>query len=240
MVKEAADHNGSAKMSPCPVRVVTAAVMPHARKILASDPGLTFVQFSGNTEEALKVAQGLAPCVFILSEEGAADLKPGSMAALLEMNVHTLVLLRDPDDPKTIELIRIGHSGVLGLFSKKRVLRKAIRAVASGEIWAGRRLLSDLVRDNVLSHGSNVLPHDPRKMTPRETEILALIAKGCTNREIADRLFVTRETVRWHQRRLYSKLGIRDRDALLSQPRKAGAEAETDVKSAFRRFNEIQ
>jgi DNA-binding NarL/FixJ family response regulator len=238
MVKGAADHNGSAKMSPSTVRVVAASVMPHARKILTADPGLTFVQFSGNTEDALKVAQGLAPCVFILSEEGAAKLKPSSVAGLLELNVHTLVLLQDPDDPKTIELVRIGHSGVLGVFNKKRVLRKAVRAVASGEIWAGRRLLSELVRDNALSHGSNVLPHDPRKMTPRETEILALIAKGCTNKEIADRLFVTRETVRWHERRLYSKLGIRDRDALLDQPRKAGA-AEPDVKSAFRRFSEI-
>jgi DNA-binding NarL/FixJ family response regulator len=226
MVKEAANHNGSATMSLCPVRLVAASIMPHAQKILAADPALTFVQLSSNTEEALKVAQGLAPCVFILSEEGAADLKPGSVAALLEMNVHTLVLLRDPDDPKTIELLRIGHSGVLGMFNKKRVLRKAVRAVASGEIWAGRRLLSELVRNNALSHGSNVLPHDPRKMTPRETEILALIAKGCTNREIADRLFVTRETVRWHERRLYSKLGIRGRDTLLDQARKPGADAK--------------
>jgi DNA-binding NarL/FixJ family response regulator len=226
MVEEAADHNGNATMSPSPVRVVAASVMPHAQKILATDPALTFVQLSGSTEEALKVAQGLAPCVFILSEEGAADLKPGSVAALLEMNVHTLVLLRDTDDSKTIELIRAGHSGVLSMFNKKRVLRKAVRAVASGEIWAGRRLLSELVRDNALSHGSSVLPHDPRKtMTPRETEILELIAKGCTNREIADRLFVTRETVRWHQRRLYSKLGIHGRDTLIDQPRKAGADA---------------
>jgi len=215
MVKQAANPIGTAKMSQWPVRVVAASVMLHARRILADDPGLIFVQFSGNTEEALKVAQRLAPCVFVLTENGAADLEPGSVAALLEMNVRTVVLLPDPDDPKTIDLLRIGHSGVLGVFNKKRVLRKAIRAVASGEIWASRRLLSDLVRDNALSGGSNAVPHDPQKMTPRETEILALIAQGCTNREIADRLCVTRETVRWHERRLYSKLGIRDRDALL-------------------------
>ena len=73
-------------------------------------------------------------------------------------------------------------------------------------------------------------------MTPRENEILALIAKGCTNREIADRLLVTRETVRWHERRLYSKLGIRDREALLDQPRKADTDADNGAKSDFRRL----
>jgi DNA-binding NarL/FixJ family response regulator len=216
MVTGATDDIANAKSSAHAVRVVAASVLPHIRRILATDPGLTFVQCSGDTEEALKVAQELAPCVLILSEDAVADLKPDSVTTLLERDVRTVVLLPNADDRKTIDLLRIGHSGVLGVFNKKRVLRRAMRAVSSGEIWANRRLLSELVRDYALSGTPQALPSVP-KLTPREAEILALIAQGYKNREIAERLFVTRETVRWHERRLYSKLGIRHRDALLDR-----------------------
>ena len=203
-----------------PIRVVAVSGLPDVRKILAADPGLTFVQSSGDAEEALAVAQGLAPCVLILNGDALAALKPGRVATLLERDVRTIVLLPNPDDRTTIELVRTGYAGVLGVLNKKRLLKKAIRAVASGEIWASRRLLSELVRDRTLSSTRVTSARAPHKMTPREAEILELITQGCTNREIAESLFVTRETVRWHERRLYSKLGIRDRGILFEKHNK--------------------
>src|ERR1035438_839439 len=203
-----------------PIRVVAVSGLPDVRKILAADPGLTFVQSSGDAEEALAVAQGLAPCVLILNGDALAALKPGRVVTLLQRDVRTIVLLPNPDDQMTIDLLGLGYAGVLGVFNKKRLLKKAIRAVASGEIWASRRLLSELVRNRTLSGTRVTSSQAPNKMTPRETEILELIVEGRTNREIAESLFVTRETVRWHERRLYSKLGIRDRGILFEKHNK--------------------
>jgi len=51
----------------------------------------------------------------------------------------------------------------------------------------------------------------PRKLTRREKEILRLVGQGYKNQEIAEQLFISRETVRWHLRSLYPKIGVQDR-----------------------------
>lgn len=207
------------KSSASIVRVVApSGVLPQARRMLDADSGLTFVQCTEDMEETLIIAQELAPCVLILSEENIANLKSETVPILLRMGVHTVIMLKKADDHKTADLLRMGHSGVLGMLNSARTIRKAIRAVACGEIWASRRLLSELVRHCILSAVA-------RKLTPREAEILALIAQGYKNREIAERLFVTRETVRWHVRSLYSKLGIRDRNDLLKKDREMAVQS---------------
>jgi DNA-binding NarL/FixJ family response regulator len=82
-----------------------------------------------------------------------------------------------------------------------------VETVNSGELWAPRKLLSQMCR-GVVAAG------DPRRLTTREEEILALLGKGYKNREIADALFISRETVRWHIRGIYSKLNLHDRQSL--------------------------
>ena len=84
----------------------------------------------------------------------------------------------------------------------------ALRAVADGELWAPRKVISGLVREWVNESS-------PRQLTGRESEILALIAGGYTNRQIAESLFITRETVRWHVRSIYAKLGASDRESAI-------------------------
>jgi DNA-binding CsgD family transcriptional regulator len=54
------------------------------------------------------------------------------------------------------------------------------------------------------------------RLTAREHEILQGVADGATNQEIAENLFVTRETVRWHLRAVYNKLGVHSRDAVVA------------------------
>jgi DNA-binding NarL/FixJ family response regulator len=84
------------------------------------------------------------------------------------------------------------------------LLRKAIRAVDRGEVWAGRLLVSRLLRRLQIRLAT-------QDLSDREVEVLELIADGLSNQEIADKLFICRETVRWHIRSLYSKIGAKDR-----------------------------
>ncbi len=83
-------------------------------------------------------------------------------------------------------------------------LKRALRAVSRGEMWLERRLMSQILQGFLCA---SALP----KLTQREYDVLKLIAEGYKNREIADRLFITHETVRWHIRSLNSKLGAHDR-----------------------------
>jgi DNA-binding NarL/FixJ family response regulator len=84
------------------------------------------------------------------------------------------------------------------------VLRKAVRSIAAGELWASRRVVSRLIQDFLLAESL-------KELSPREHEILTLIGQGYKNREIAERLFISTETVQWHMRGLYAKIGAKDR-----------------------------
>jgi DNA-binding NarL/FixJ family response regulator len=103
----------------------------------------------------------------------------------------------------------MGCMGFLRPDSPPWQFRRAVEAVAAGELWAPRLLLSRICRDYLSSH-------DPCKLTDREEQILALLAQGHKNREIAASLFISRDTVRWHIRAIYAKLGIHDRQSAAS------------------------
>lgn len=98
----------------------------------------------------------------------------------------------------------MGCMGYLPGDSPRSVVRKAVRAIASGEMWAERKAVSQAMKRLILKQ----LVQD---LTAREADILRLITCGLSNRAIAARLCITHETVRWHIRSLYSKIGVQDR-----------------------------
>ena len=80
---------------------------------------------------------------------------------------------------------------------------RAVKAVLADELWVDRRTLSRIVQN--MLHGIRC------GLTPREIEIYGLLAEGLRNCQIAERLFISVNTVRWHLRSIYSKLGTHDR-----------------------------
>jgi DNA-binding NarL/FixJ family response regulator len=120
------------------------------------------------------------------------------------------VLVRmESDDLKIVKkMLQMGCMGLLYGAPRLALLRRAVKAVASGEVWASRRMLSQLIQ--------NCLPRDDNQLTTREAEILRLIGLGYKNRDIAEQLFISRETVRWHIRALNAKIGAADRRTAVS------------------------
>ena len=98
----------------------------------------------------------------------------------------------------------MGFAGALPRSTTFSVLERAIRAVAEGELWAPRKSVAATIRELLADQS-------PRKLTSREEQIFSLIAGGYKNREVAEKLFISRETVRWHLRSINSKLGIQER-----------------------------
>ena len=138
---------------------------------------------------------------------------------------RVMVLTTFDTDDHVIHAIETGASGFLLKNTPPNRLLDAIRTVASGDsvISPGptRRLLHSLRQEP--AHGSSLtpvrfLPSDRlglEQMTPREREVLALVAAGLTNQEICDRLWLSMPTVKTHVGRLLSKTGSRDRVQLV-------------------------
>ena len=163
---------------------------------------------TGNAKTLLAYCQGLAPCVLFIDSHTAwkcAEENPRAFAATGTDEVSVLVVEDGIASAGVVtELLYLGCKGVLSSRTPTADIKKAVAAVFEGEIWAPRQILSSLLQKCLFQLG-------PNGLTEREKDILELIANGLTNKEIGQKLFIARETVRWHIRSLYSKIGASDR-----------------------------
>ena len=182
------------------------------RRCFAGSPLRAVVRASSSQADAvLEECRNYHPCVLIIDDDSLLKIDPVLFArkAVYGRRVPVLVLVKDESLTRLESLLRMGCMGFLRPESPPLQLRRAVEAVAAGELWAPRLLVSQICRDFLSSY-------DPCKLTDREEEILALLAQGRKNREIAATLFISRDTVRWHMRAIYAKLGIHDRRSAAS------------------------
>ncbi len=98
-----------------------------------------------------------------------------------------LVLVDEQPDEAVESLLRLGVMGFLQLDSPPALIRRAVSAVANGEVWAPRKVLSRVFQDFLAASNSE-------KLTSRELEILAFVTQGYSNKETAYALSISRET----------------------------------------------
>jgi DNA-binding NarL/FixJ family response regulator len=126
---------------------------------------------------------------------------------------RVLILTTFDLDEYVFDALRAGASGFLLKDVTAERLFEAVRVVAAGEGLLApavtRRLISEFARTR--PPAAATLPASLAALTPRETEVLLLVAEGLSNPEIARRLVVTEETVKTHVSRVLGKLGLRDR-----------------------------
>jgi DNA-binding NarL/FixJ family response regulator len=146
--------------------------------------------------------------------DGAAGAPPGEPAWVPKVLILTTFDL----DEYVFDALRAGASGFLLKDATAERLFDAVRVVAAGEALLApgvtRRLISEFARlqpQAVAGPAAAGRPGALSALTPRETEVLCLVAEGLSNTEIAGRLVVTEETVKTHVSRILAKLGLRDR-----------------------------
>jgi len=126
---------------------------------------------------------------------------------------RVLILTTFDLDEYVFDALRAGASGFLLKDVTAERLFEAVRVVAAGEALLApavtRRLISEFARTR--PPATATAPASLAALTPRETEVLRLVAEGLSNPEIARRLIVTEETVKTHVSRILAKLGLRDR-----------------------------
>jgi DNA-binding NarL/FixJ family response regulator len=123
---------------------------------------------------------------------------------------RVLILTTFDLDEYVFDALRAGASGFLLKDVTAERLFDAVRIVASGEALLAPSVTRRLIAE--FTHSGRTAPaRSLDGLTPRETEVLRLVAEGLSNAEIAARLVVTEETVKTHVSRVLSKLGLRDR-----------------------------
>ena len=195
---------------------------PGLSKHLATDPSTSTVRCPAITGEIVSLCHQLTPCVLVADVSFLANINLAKFAIATDSgrSVRTLIVV-DEEDPKFCQsLLRTGFAGVIQRSASSAVFGRALEAVAQGELWASRKTTSALIRD-FLSDAS------PKWLTAREREVFGLLAKGYKNREIASALFVSHETIRWHLRGIYSKLGVPDRKRAIEYALAYGMAAPT-------------
>lgn len=176
------------------------------RRCLSQREGFLLIDGCDSFEQVLQHCQRMAPCVVLADETFVSRLEPAEFCTLVDFgrSIQVLVCSAPKDDRVIQNWIRLGCMGFVREDAPPQVFKKAVRAAARGELWLERHLLTKILQQLLLATRS------PR-LTPREKDILKLIARGYKNRAIAQHLSISHETVRWHIRSLHSKLGMQDR-----------------------------
>ncbi|HWK77683.1 MULTISPECIES: response regulator transcription factor [unclassified Microbacterium] len=131
-------------------------------------------------------------------------------------DTRVIVLTTFERDEYVFEALRVGASGFLLKDTPPVQLLEAIRTVHDGGALLGPSVTRTLIAEFVTSGRRTVTPHPQLdQLTARESEIVALVAEGLSNHEIAERLFLSPATARTHVSRAMIKLGARDRAQLV-------------------------
>jgi DNA-binding NarL/FixJ family response regulator len=172
--------------------------------------------------EAVRLAEELRPDVVLMDLNMPVMDGAAATAALRERmpQCKVLVLTTYADDGSVFPALRAGASGYLTKDSDSDQVETAIRNVHEGRTWLDpivqERLVAAALQtgaapERTVTEGRADADGLPDGLTPREAEVLALIAGGLSNAQICDHLVVSPATVKTHVNRIYAKIGARDR-----------------------------
>jgi DNA-binding NarL/FixJ family response regulator len=178
--------------------------------------GVEVVGTAADGEEALTLAVELRPDVVLMDlvMPRLDGVEATRRIRGLDPNIKVLVLTTYADDRSVIDALRAGARGYLTKDSGADEIHRALQQVTRGQAAidpAVQHHLLDAISVGQTPARTEPVPQFPDGLTPREAEVLSLIAQGLSNAEIAGRLAVSETTVKSHVNHLFAKTGVRDR-----------------------------
>jgi len=181
--------------------------------ILSREPDLQVAGQAADGVEAIAATARTRPDVVLLDIRMPVmdGLQAGRRILAAAAAPRVLMLTTFDADEYVYEALRFGASGFLLKDVRSGELVEAVRTVAAGQALLSPSITRRLIERYVRAGPASVPPPAVTGLTPREREVLLLIAEGLSNAEIAARLYLSEATVKTHVNRLLSKLGLRDR-----------------------------
>lgn len=181
------------------------------RKLIEAEPGLEVAGEARDGEEAIKLSAEVTPDILLLdlAMPGVPGLEVLRHLGTAEEGPKVIVLAAEVDKRQMTTVLRNGAHGVVLKESATTLLFKSIRMVMEGQYWVGRDVVGDLVA--ALAESTRDAADRPFGLTPRELEIVKLVAGGLSNKEIAGRCGVTLDTVKHHITNVFDKTGVSNR-----------------------------
>ncbi len=201
-----------ARTGGAPVRLVIvddhALVREGTSRLLDQEPDLSVVGTAGSAEEAEELFGGLRPDVALVdvSLPGRSGLELARWASESEPDVRVVILSAYDDIAFVDEALNTGVAGYLLKTASGHELADAVRAAAGGVF-----VLDGAISRRLARRPSNERPRQPAALTPREAEVLALVARGLPNKRIAAELGLGVRTVEGYVSGLLGKLGVASR-----------------------------
>ena len=202
-----------------PIRLLLAddhtLVRAGIRGLLAALRDVEVVGETGDGHEALHLAETLRPDIVLLDigMPGMNGLEVAARLAKLDPAIRVVILSMHATEEYVLQALRAGAAGYLLKGSAVAELEVAILAVARGDTYLSPAVSKRVVDEYVSRTGIAANPLE--SLTPRQREILQLVAEGHTNKEIAQRLGLSHRTVEVHRNQLMKRLGIHDLPGLV-------------------------
>lgn len=202
-----------------PIRIVLAddhsLLRAGLRALLQSDADLQVVGEAGDGYQALEMARALHPDVLLMdvSMPGLGGIEATRQLAQSQPATRVLILTVHEDATMLQAALEAGAAGYIVKRALETELSSAIRAVARGDVYVHPSVTRALL--TVRSPAGARATPAPQTLTPREQEVLSLIAHGHTNRQIADLLTLSVRTVETHRANIMGKLGLESRVELV-------------------------
>src|SRR5579885_2773622 len=206
------------------IRIVVADDHPIFRdglcKLLALEEDFEVVAQAQDGRQVLDVLQQYTPDILLLDLKmpGLDGLATLQRLQAVKNKTRVIVLTASDDKNEFVQAMKLGTSGIVLKQTATELLIKSIRKVHAGEIWLDSTTTAAVIRQFVASEESPPSPPPPqprdRERSPlsqREREIVALVAQGFKNKEMAEKMFISEQTVKNHLHNIFDKLGVSDR-----------------------------
>ena len=197
----------------CPSDLILAGIL----KSLEVDPTIEVVNVEKSTIESfMDSIRRLHPQVILFASTETLPNMREICKAIRELSrdqikSHMLILGNIPSHEEIVSLINVGARGYFDLNDASGQLPDAVQVIAKGEIWLPRDKMSSIMDRIISVVGRDMKEKTLDQLTPTEFQVLKLIGQGKSNDEIAETLFISKNTVRSHIKSIYAKLDTHSR-----------------------------
>jgi two-component system, NarL family, response regulator LiaR len=197
----------------CPSDIILSGIL----KALEADPGLDILNIEKNTIDSfMESIKKLKPDVILFANmEPLPNMREICKAvkeiAKVQAKTQLLLMGNIPAHEEIVNLINSGARGYFDLNDPSSQLAEAVHAVHKGEIWLPRDKMSSIMDRIISVVGRDLKEKTLDQLTPTEFQVLRLIGQGKSNDDIAEVMFISKNTVRSHIKSIYAKLDTHSR-----------------------------